>query len=239
VGIGGSATNDGGAGMAQALGVHLLDAHGRELGPGGAELARLERIDPSGLWPPLRDVSFVIATDVDNPLVGPLGASVVYGPQKGASPEDVVLLDAALRRYADAIHAAVGVAVHDLPGAGAAGGIGASLVAFLGAEFRRGLDLVMEAAGFHERLARSDLVITGEGKFDRQSLHGKVPAGVMAAAKEASIPVVVLCGQAEIEPVPVRSLADAYGLERAMRDAAGALEDLAAELAERTVEQVG
>jgi glycerate kinase len=239
--IGGSATNDGGGGMAQALGVRLLDAEGRELGPGGAALAALSRIDAGALEGRVRGVRFVVATDVDNPLVGPAGASAVYGPQKGASPEDVAVLDAALAHFADAVRRDLGVDVRDRPGAGAAGGLGAGLMAFLGAEARSGVEVVMEAAGFAERLSQAELVITGEGKLDRQSLHGKVPAGVLAAARRAGTPAAVVCGQAEVrlDGVPVVSLVEAVGAARAFGDAQAALRDVAEDLARSAGRLVG
>jgi glycerate kinase len=232
--IGGSATNDGGAGMAQALGARLLDATGRELQPGGAGLLDLDRIEVHGIPADLRRVDVLVASDVDNPLVGPGGASAAYGPQKGATAEDVELLDRALTRYADVITRDLGVDVRDRPGAGAAGGLGAGLMAFLEAELRAGVDVVMEAVGFRERARGSDLVITGEGKLDEQSLHGKTPAGVMSVASELGIPVAIVCGQATIAPsgVEVASLAARFGLERAMSDAGPALEEVSRELAQ-------
>jgi glycerate kinase len=231
--IGGSATNDGGAGMAQALGVRLLDAGGRELGPGGAALAALDRIDASGLDERVRAVRFVVATDVDNPLVGRQGASAVYGPQKGATPEDVAVLDAALDHFADVVRRDLGVDVRDRPGAGAAGGLGAGLMAFLGAEVRPGVDVVMDAVGFARRVAWADLVLTGEGKLDRQSLRGKVPAGVLAAARRAGKPVAVVCGQADIqlEGVRVASLVATVGRRRAFGDTLAAIREVAEGLA--------
>jgi glycerate kinase len=231
--IGGSATNDGGAGMAQALGVRLVDESGADLGPGGVELLRLARIDADGLAPEVREAEFVVASDVDNPLLGPAGASAVYGPQKGADPPDVELLDRALSRFADVIRRDLGIDIADRPGAGAAGGLGAGLMAFLRADLRPGVDVVMDAVRFRDRAARADLVITGEGKFDDQSLRGKTPAGVMAVAGQLGIPVVIVCGQAAVAPggVEVASLADRFGLERAMSDAGTALQDLAQELA--------
>ncbi|MDP9343660.1 MAG: glycerate kinase [Actinomycetota bacterium] len=239
--IGGSATNDGGAGMAQALGVRLLDADGRDLGPGGAALAALDRIDAHGLAGAVRGVRFVVASDVDNPLVGPEGASAVYGPQKGATPEDVAALDAALAHFAEVIRRDLGVDVRDRPGAGAAGGLGAGLMAFLGAEMRPGVDVVMEAVGFADRLARADLVITGEGKLDRQSLRGKVPAGVLSAARRAGKPVAVVCGQAEIrlEGVPVVSLVEAVGAARAFGDTRSALREVAESMARSAEGPIG
>jgi len=231
--IGGSATNDAGAGMAQVLGVRLLDAEDREIGPGGAGLLDLARIDASRLNPAVRRTRFVVASDVDNPLTGPQGASAVFGPQKGATPDDVGLLDRALAHFAAVVHRDLGIDVRHVPGAGAAGGLGAGLVAFLGAHLRPGVEVVMEAVGLPERLSRADLVITGEGKLDEQSLHGKAPAGVIRAAREAGVPVVVLCGRAEVRPpdVPVFSLVDRFGEGRAMEDARRALEDLAEEVA--------
>jgi glycerate kinase len=227
--IGGSATNDGGAGMAQALGVRLLDAAGRELAPGGAALLGLDRIDAAGLDPAAARARVSVACDVDNPLTGPSGASAVYGPQKGASPDDVALLDRALGRLADVIRRDLGVDVREVPGAGAAGGLGAGLVAFLGASLRPGIDVVMNAAGFAERLERADLVITGEGALDEQSLHGKVPAGVLRRAREAGTQVVILCGRSQVRPEGVRvaSLVERFGERRALGDARAALEELA------------
>lgn len=194
-GIGGSATNDGGAGMAQALGYRLLDRDGHELPRGGAALARLERIDSSGFdhaaWKRLR---VRVACDVTNPLTGPAGASAVYGPQKGADPRAVQELDAALQRLAEVIERDLGRRVADLPGAGAAGGAGAGLVAFLGATLEPGAPLVVEASGFDEALAGADLVITGEGRVDEQTAYGKAPGEVARRAAAAGVPVVLLAG---------------------------------------------
>jgi glycerate kinase len=219
--------------MAQALGVRLLDAEGREIGPGGAALLRLARVDATGLERAARSVRFLAATDVDNPLVGPAGAAVVYGPQKGARPGDVVLLDRALAHYASVLHRDLGIDVRELPGAGAAGGLGAGLVAFLGARIRPGVDVVMEALGLEARAERAHLVLTGEGSLDAQSLRGKVVAGVLRTARAVGRPAVVLCGRARVRPqgVEVRSLVERFGEERAMGDARRALEDLAAETA--------
>ncbi|WP_264843281.1 glycerate kinase [Caldinitratiruptor microaerophilus] len=194
LGIGGSATNDGGAGMAQALGARLLDRAGREIGPGGAELARLERIDVSGLDPRLRDVRIRVACDVDNPLTGPRGASAVYGPQKGATPEMIAELDAALGRWGEILARDLGREVSGVPGAGAAGGLGAGLLAVAGARLERGIDLVMDTVGFERRLEDAWLVLTGEGRTDAQTLHGKVPLGVARAAVRRGVPVVVISG---------------------------------------------
>jgi glycerate kinase len=201
----------------------------------------LERVDASPLAAEVRDVEFVVASDVDNPLVGPTGASAVYGPQKGATPEDVELLDEALTRYADVIQRDLGVDVRRRPGAGAAGGLGAGLMAFLGTDLRPGVEVVMDAVRFRDRAAGVDLVITGEGKFDEQSLRGKTPAGVMAVARELGVPVAVVAGQASIEPdgVEVASLAERFGVRRAMSDAGPALEELAEELAGSAERLVG
>jgi len=194
IGIGGSATNDGGAGMAQALGVRLLDASGAEIGPGGAELARLARIDVSGLDPRASLSEFVVACDVDNPLTGPRGASAVYGPQKGATLEMVKTLDDALKNLASVVGRDLGVDVDGIPGAGAAGGLGAGLVAFLGASLKRGVDIVVEAVGLREQMKGASLVITGEGRTDFQTLFGKTPMGVANVAKALGIPVVIISG---------------------------------------------
>lgn len=191
VGIGGSATNDGGAGLAQALGARLLDEKGGELPSGGAALARLARIDASGLDPRLRECRVLVASDVGNPLVGPEGASAVYGPQKGATPTMVEELDAALRRYAQVVERDLGLRVAQAPGAGAAGGLGAGLMAFLGAEMRSGFALVAEVVGLRERLQGAHLVLTGEGRLDAQTAYGKTALGVARLAKEGGAPVVV------------------------------------------------
>jgi glycerate kinase len=232
--IGGSATNDGGAGMAQAVGFRLLNQAGREIGLGGGALLDLTAIDTRHVNPAVRVAHILVACDVDNPLIGPNGASTVYGPQKGAEPEEVRLLDRALARLADTIERDLGVDVRDLPGAGAAGGLGAGLVGFLGAELRAGVDIVMQAVSFDDRLAEADLVITGEGKLDAQSWHGKVVAGVIARAGRAHRDSLILCGRSESAAADLRveSLVKRFGEERAMRDAKRALEDLARLVAE-------
>lgn len=194
IGIGGSATNDGGVGMAQALGARFLKADGSEVGRGGAALLELERIDLSGLDPRLAESEILVACDVDNPLTGPQGASAVYGPQKGAGPEEVVLLDRALTRLADVAARSLGRDPRSNPGAGAAGGLGYGLMAFLGAGLRRGIDLVMAANGLERLLPGTSLVITGEGRTDGQTLAGKVVLGVARAAARHGVPVVVLSG---------------------------------------------
>jgi glycerate kinase len=193
-GIGGSATNDGGAGMAQALGYRLLDGAGRDLPRGAAALATLERIDPSGLDPGWSLMKVKVASDVTNPLTGPLGASAVYGPQKGADGTMVRRLDAALTKLAAVIERDLGKRVSDMPGAGAAGGTGAGLIAFLGATLVPGAALIVEASGFDEKLKGADLVITGEGRVDSQTAYGKAPGEVANRAQRATIPVLLLAG---------------------------------------------
>jgi len=195
VGIGGSATNDGGAGMAQALGYHLLDDTGRELPPGGLALQRLARIHVGGVHASWKEANVDVACDVTNPLTGPRGASAVYGPQKGATPEMVAELDAALRHFAEIIRRDLRVDVELLPGAGAAGGLGAGLVAFTRARLRPGAEMVMEALHLDERLTGAQLVITGEGRLDSQTARfGKGPAAVARHAKNAGIPVIAIGG---------------------------------------------
>ena len=194
IGIGGSATNDGGAGMAQALGVSLRDASARELPSGGAELARLDHIDVSGLDARVKQAEFIVACDVDNPMVGPQGASAVYGPQKGATPAMVAELDAALKHYAAKVNETLGMAIAGMPGAGAAGGLGGGLVAFLDARLEPGIQVVAAAVGLEEIIRQADLVITGEGQVDGQTLRGKAVHGVAEIAHRHGIPTVVLGG---------------------------------------------
>ena len=193
IGIGGSATNDGGAGMARAFGYRFLDRGGNDLPEGGAALVRLGRIDGQ-TDPRLVRPSIEVACDVRNPLLGPEGASAIYGPQKGATPEIVHELDAALARYADVVEAFVGRPIRDVPGAGAAGGLGAGLLAFLDARLVSGAELVLRVVGFAERIAGADLVVTGEGRVDRQSGYGKLTGAVTAAARRAGVPVVAIAG---------------------------------------------
>jgi len=193
-GIGGSATNDGGAGMAQALGARLLDAQRRDLPRGGAALSRLHTIDVSGMDRAWKAIKVRVACDVTNPLTGPQGASAVYGPQKGADEAAVKELDEALARYAEVIERDPGRQVAAIPGAGAAGGAGAGLVAFLDADLVPGAPLVVEAAGLNARLSRADLVITGEGRVDDQTAYGKAPGEVAKRASQAGVPVLLLAG---------------------------------------------
>ncbi|MFA0731425.1 MAG: hypothetical protein LKKZDAJK_001197 [Candidatus Fervidibacter sp.] len=195
IGIGGSATNDGGAGMAQALGARLLDDQGNDIGFGGGALGRLDRIDLRDFDRRVWDAEILVACDVTNPLTGPKGASAVYGPQKGATPEMVRQLDANLRRYAAILRRDLGVEVETVAGAGAAGGLGAGLLAFCRAQLRRGVELVLHAVHLPERVQKADLVITGEGCLDFQTGFGKVPHGVAQVAKRYGKPVIALAGQ--------------------------------------------
>ena len=197
VGLGGSATNDGGLGVARALGARFFDRQGRELEPVGGSLARLARIDLSGLDPRLADCRILAACDVDNPLYGPRGAARIYGPQKGADPAQVEELDHGLRILAERIQDDLGLDVADLPGAGAAGGLGAGMVAFLGARLCPGIDLVMDLVGLKEKMQGADLVLTGEGRLDGQTTAGKAPVGVARLARAADIPCFALCGAVE------------------------------------------
>jgi glycerate 2-kinase len=238
--LGGSATNDGGVGMARALGIRFLDAAGSELRRGGAALLELVRIDATERDRRVELAQIVGATDVDNPLTGPSGASAVYGPQKGATPDEVLLLDRALGHLAAVVHRDLGISPKDEPGAGAAGGLGFGLLAFGAARLRPGIDVVMEDLGLESRIARADLVITGEGSFDEQSLRGKVPAGILRAAELAGTPVTIVCGRAEVtvEGALVISLVGRVGVEAALGDARGSVELVAGELASRAAELV-
>jgi glycerate kinase len=194
LGVGGSATNDGGAGMLQALGGRLLDAAGAELNAGGGALAALARIDLSDLDARIKDSVFDIACDVSNPLVGPQGASAIFGPQKGATPAMVEQLDANLRHYAEVIAHDLGQQVAEVPGAGAGGGIGAGMLVFLGGRLRPGSEIVMAAVGLDAAVADADLVITGEGRIDGQTVHGKTPVGVARVAGRHGKPVIAIAG---------------------------------------------
>ncbi|MBD9611187.1 glycerate kinase [Pseudomonas sp. PDM02] len=192
--IGGSATNDGGAGAMQALGVKLLDAQGQTLTPGGLALAQLTRIDLSDIDPRLTDVRFDIAADVNNPLCGPHGASAIFGPQKGATAAQVEQLDRALGHFAGLCAQVLGNDVRDEPGSGAAGGLGFAAKAFLGAQFKAGVEVVAELVGLADAVKGADLVITGEGRFDAQTLRGKTPFGVARIAGQQGVPVIVIAG---------------------------------------------
>ncbi|AQU65768.1 glycerate kinase [Streptomyces niveus] len=230
-GVGGSATTDGGAGMLAALGGRFLDADGQPVGPGGGGLRDLATVDLSGLDPRIAGTDIVLASDVDNPLTGPKGAAAIYGPQKGASPEDVDTLDAALAHYARVLEKTVGAGAAESalsPGAGAAGGIGYGALVGLAASFRPGIEVMLDVLGFGPALSRATLVITGEGSLDEQTLHGKAPAGVAAAARARGIEVIAVCGRlalpaealgragirrayalTDLEPDPARCMAEA------------------------------
>lgn len=197
IGLGGSATNDGGAGMAQALGVRLQDEKGEEIGPGGGPLNKVCTIDRSGLYPELKHVHIEAACDVHNPLTGEHGASAVFGPQKGATQETISMLDKNLIHFANVLKQELGKDVAKVPGAGAAGGLGAGLLAFLDAELKRGVDIVIKAVQLEEQMRYADLVLTGEGKIDTQTIYGKTPVGVAETAKRYQIPVIALAGAIE------------------------------------------
>jgi glycerate 2-kinase len=240
LGIGGSASTDGGGGLVQALGGRLRNAEGREVERGGAALAAVETLDLTSLHPALRKADVVVASDVDNPLLGPRGAAAVYGPQKGASPADVAELDAALARWAKAVYAATGVDAAGRPGAGAAGGVGFAALAVLGATLRPGIDLILDLVHFRAALAGADLVVTGEGSLDAQTLHGKAPAGVAAVAREAQVPVVAVAGRSLLgrEDLAATGILAAYALtdiepdiNRCMTEAGPLLEQLAQRVA--------
>lgn len=194
IGIGGSATNDGGVGLAQALGAKFLDAAGQPLPQGGAALANLASIDLSGLDPRLAETVILVACDVDNPLCGPKGASAVYGPQKGATSEMIGQLDKALEKFARIAQETTGKNVSACPGAGAAGGLGAGLLFFTDAKLKPGVEIVLEATGFVDIVKNADLVITGEGRTDFQTAYGKAPVGVAKIAKQYNVPTVCLSG---------------------------------------------
>ncbi|UDJ81514.1 glycerate kinase [Kosakonia oryzae] len=194
IGIGGSATNDGGAGMVQALGAKLLDEQDRQIAPGGAALESLARIDLRELDKRLAGCRIEVACDVTNPLTGEAGASAVFGPQKGATPEMIARLDKALAHYAEIIARDLDIDVLNLAGGGAAGGMGAALYAFCGAELRQGIEIVTDALALDKHVRDADLVITGEGRIDSQTVHGKVPVGVAKVAKRYNIPVIGIAG---------------------------------------------
>ena len=227
VGLGGSATNDGGAGFASALGAQFLDPAGRPLPPGGAALARLQTIDTSRLHPAIPNATIIAATDVTNPLCGPEGASAIFGPQKGANPETVQELDAALANYARIISRDLHRNVAHQPGAGAAGGLGAGLMAFTGATLQSGIDMVCQVLNFDALLQNADLVITGEGRADRSTIFNKAPAGVARRAQTHGVPTILLAGSlgpgyeelyqhsiAAVTPIPDRPMTFELSLSR-------------------------
>lgn len=197
IGLGGSATNDGGAGMLQALGMNLLDIEGKEIDFGGGELNNINQINLTYFDERIKGCQFLIASDVQNPLVGPTGASFVFGPQKGASIEEVNFLDSNLTHWADIIETTTGIRLHEKKGAGAAGGIGGAFQAFFPVEFQRGIDVVLDHIKLDENLKDADLVITGEGKVDSQTVYGKTPLGVAQRAKLMNVPTIILAGSTE------------------------------------------
>jgi glycerate kinase len=245
LGLGGSATTDGGSGMLAALGARFLDGEGRDLPPGGGALARLARIDAAALDPRLQAVQLVVASDVTNPLCGPRGAAATYGPQKGADERAVAELDVALAVFGDAIEAAAGRLVADIPGAGAAGGTTAALLGFTAATVRPGVDVVAELVGLADALDRADLVLTGEGRADEQTLSGKAAMGVARLARTRTAPVILLCGAlghgaAALDASGVFTVVQPIGdrpmtLEESMSDT----ERLLANAAERVARSVG
>lgn len=194
IGIGGSATNDGGAGMIQALGGKLLDENGKQISFGGGELSKIKKIDLSELDSRIKNIKFIAACDVQNPLTGETGAANVFGRQKGATEEMVKILDNNLKHYAELIRKDVKVDVENIPGAGAAGGLGAGLMAFLNAELRKGIDIVVEYSKLEEKIKGADFVITGEGSIDSQTRFGKTPYGVVSVAKKYGVPNITLAG---------------------------------------------
>lgn len=217
LGLGGSASTDGGAGLVQALGARLTDVAGEPLRPGGAALGGLHHLDLGPLRARTAGVAFVVAVDVDHPLLGPTGAAAVFGPQKGATPEQVRQLEDALAGWARTVAAATGTDLAGRPGAGAAGGTGFAALAVLGARLRPGIELVLDLVGFDALLAGADLVVTGEGSLDEQSLAGKAPVGVSRAARAASppVPVVAVAGRSTLDPERLRAagIAAAYPLQ--------------------------
>jgi len=194
IGLGGSATNDGGAGMLQALGLKLLDLNGNEVAHGGGELINIKQVDLSRFDRRIHESIFIIASDVQNPMIGPTGASHVFGPQKGATPTMVKLLDEGMTNWADQIEKVTDISLHDRPGAGAAGGIGGAFQAFFPSETRRGIDIVIEYTKLEEVLKDADFVITGEGKIDDQTVFGKTPMGVAQIAQKQNVPTIILAG---------------------------------------------
>jgi glycerate kinase len=240
LGIGGVASTDGGAGLVRALGARLTDDSGRELAPGGAALAGLGRLDLSRLRD-LSDVEFLVASDVDNPLLGPHGAAAVYAPQKGASPSDVQVLETGLARWADVAEEAYGRTARESAGAGAAGGLGFAALLFLGARMRPGISLLLDMLSFGARLDGARLVITGEGALDAQTLHGKAPLGVAsaAAAHSPAVPVVAVAGVCTLSPAQLRAagIAAAYAIADIEPDLARSMAE-AGPLVERLAERI-
>lgn len=245
LGVGGSANTDGGAGMLVGLGARLLDAAGKDLPGGGGALTRLGTVDLSGLHPGVAEANFLLAADVDNPLTGERGAAAVFGPQKGASRQDVKDLDAALGRWRDQLAQVIGekaLEVADSPGAGAAGGVGYAAVAVLNATRRSGVDVVLELVDLHSSVQGSDLLITGEGSLDEQSLGGKTPVGVLSVGKEEKVPVVAVCGRTTLEHSELIDIGfrDVYALsdrapdaKTSMREAPRLLQEVGRDIAQK------
>ncbi len=240
--IGGSATNDGGAGLVQALGAHLLDPDGNELPRGGAALARADRVELDDMKALIDDVEFIIASDVDNPLLGPAGAATVFGPQKGASADDIARLELSLSRWASVVTTATGKDAAHAPGAGAAGGVGFAGLSMLNATLTSGADMVLDLVRFSERAHEACLVITGEGSLDEQTLHGKAPAVVASHAHKAGTPVVAVAGRCTLseESLAEMRIRRVYTLEvlepdltRSIACASQLLERLGEQVAER------
>jgi glycerate kinase len=237
--LGGSATNDGGAGMLQALGLSVLDEQGNQISTGGAELTNISSIDLSDFDERIQDCQFLIASDVENPLIGPHGASHVFGPQKGATPEMALRLDACLAHWADEVEKVTGVHLHDLPGAGAAGGIGGAFQAFFPSRMKRGIDVVIEYTGLLTALEGADLVITGEGQVDFQTASGKTPMGVAQAALLKNIPTIIIAGSVGngIEALYQYGVVSAHSIINKPMELKEAMET-AGELLEKSAEQV-
>lgn len=240
LGIGGSACTDGGAGLICGLGARVLDGSGASVARGGIGLRQVDMVDLTGLHPKLRDARVVVATDVDNPLLGLAGAAAVYGPQKGATDADVVLLEDCLRRWAAVVTDLSGMDVAAAPGAGAAGGVGFVALALLKAALVPGIELILDLLRFPDRLSGADLVITGEGSLDVQSLQGKAPVGVARASRDAGVPVVAIAGRVSLKPMDLRSagISAAYSLadlepelNRSIAEAGPLLEQVASKIA--------
>jgi glycerate kinase len=204
LGLGGSASTDGGAGMVQALGARLLDAHGHDLPPGGGHLVHLERLDLAPLRDTVGTVRIIVASDVENPLHGPHGAAAIFGPQKGATPQQVVELERGLRHWSQLVSDATGREDAERAGAGAAGGAGFAALGLLDAEIKPGIELILDLIEFDRRIAGADLVVTGEGSLDAQSLAGKAPVGVARAAARAGVAVVAVAGRLQLSPLRLR-----------------------------------
>jgi glycerate kinase len=240
LGLGGSATNDAGMGMAAALGYRFLDGHGHELEPVGENLGKVHRIDDRMLFLDPRQIEIITLCDVDNPLFGEHGAARVFAPQKGADPAAVELLDAGLRHIAPQMEALAGKAIANVPGSGAAGGMGAGCLTYLGASLKPGIETIMEVAGFQAALGQADLVITGEGRLDEQTLRGKLIKGITQRARQQEVPVIALCGALQASPEAVRSigLQAAFSIQNRPVDLETALQETAARL-EETAFHVG